>query len=75
MRRGLGYGALALLPLCCIGPPLIVAVGLGAALVWIGSAVAAVAALAVGGAVLATHVRRRRTTACRQPCENVAEPS
>ncbi len=74
MRSSLGAAGIAALAVaCCFGLPLVVAVGLGAALVWTGGAVAGVVALAVGIAALATRARRRRMRACRQPRHYVEE--
>jgi hypothetical protein len=67
LRKSLGAGAIALLPIaCCVGLPLLVAAGIGAAaLVW-GAGVIAALALAVAGVVLLAR-RRARAAGCGVP--------
>lgn len=67
MRRRLGFGALALLPVaCCIGLPLLVAAGLGVvALAEIGGAAMGGVALVAAIALLLGRSRRAPTAACR----------
>jgi hypothetical protein len=67
LRKSLGVGAIALLPIaCCIGVPLLVAAGIGAAaFLWGGAIVGGVVLI---GAVAVVLVRRRaRAAACRVP--------
>lgn len=64
VRKSLGAGAFALLPIaCCIGLPLVLAAGIGgAALVWGG---AIVGVLVIAGIVGLFVVRRRARAAVR----------
>jgi hypothetical protein len=67
VRKSLGIGALALLPIaCCIGLPLIVAAGIGAAALAWGGAVVGAVVIATAAAFLVLR-RRARTQACRRP--------
>ena len=64
MKRGdvKGLGLIVLLPICCLGLPLLVAASVGvAAVVWIGAIVAGAIAVAAVGVVAAARVRRRRS--------------
>jgi hypothetical protein len=73
VRKSLGAGAIALLPIaCCIGLPLLAA-GVGAAaLVW-GGAVAGGVLVATLAAVLLLR-RRARAAACPRPLLERASP-
>jgi heme exporter protein D len=73
-RKSLGAGAIALLPIaCCLGLPLLVAAGTGAAtLVW-GAGVIAALALAVAAVVLLAR-RRARAAGRRVPPRDEARP-
>ena len=65
MKRGdvKGLGLIALLPLCCLGLPLLVAASVSvAAVAWIGGIAAGAVAFAAVAVVAAARVRRRRST-------------
>jgi hypothetical protein len=66
--RAVGLGVLALLPICCIGLPLLAAASISvAALAWGGAAVGAVVAI---GALSVVLLRRRSSAgACPAPDE------
>jgi len=58
-----GLCLIALLPICCLGLPLLVAASVSvAAVVWIGAIVAGPIAVAAGAVVAAARVRHRRST-------------
>ena len=64
MKRGdvKGLGLIALLPICCLGLPLLVAASVSvAAVVWVGAIVAAAVAVAAAVVVVAARARRRRS--------------
>ena len=57
-----GLGLIALLPICCLGLPLLVAASVSvAAVVWIGGIAAGAVAFAALVVVVAARVRRRRS--------------
>ena len=65
MKRGdvKGFGLIALLPICCLGLPLLVAASVSvAAVVWVGAIAAGAIAFAAVVVVVAARVRRRRST-------------
>ena len=65
MKRGdvKGLGLIALLPICCLGLPLLVATSVSvAAVAWIGGIAAAAVAFAAVVVVVAARVRRRRSS-------------
>ena len=65
MKRGdvKGLGLIALLPICCLGLPLLVAASVSvAAVVWVGAIAAGAVAFAALVVVVAARVRRRRST-------------
>jgi len=67
LRKGIGVGGIALLPIvCCVGLPLLLAASVGAAaFVWGGVAIGVLALVAV---VVFVVVRRRaQASACRAP--------
>jgi hypothetical protein len=65
-RKSLGIGAVALLPMaCCIGLPLIVTAGIGAAALAWGGALTGAAVIATTAALLL--LRRSARTASRRP--------
>jgi hypothetical protein len=74
VRKSLGVGGIALLPIaCCIGLPLLAAAGVGAAaLVWGGAVVGGIAVATLAGVLLLR--RRARATACPRPLVERASP-
>ena len=76
LRRNLGIGGVALLPLvCCIGLPLLVAAGLSvAALVWIGGIGVDAVALVAAFVLLYVRARTRRSSAVPVPPTRRSSP-
>jgi len=63
-NKGLGLGLIALLPICCVGLPLLAAASIGvAALAWGGAVVGALVAVVALAVVLRRATTRRRPVA------------
>ena len=65
MKRGdvKGLGLIALLPICCLGLPLLVAASVSvAAVAWVGAIAAGAVAFAALVVVVTARVRHRRST-------------
>ena len=66
--KALGLGLIALLPICCVGLPLLLAAGISlAAFAWGGAVLGGLVAVAAFSGVLLR--RRARASACRIPAE------
>jgi hypothetical protein len=74
LRKTLGTGAIALLPIaCCIGLPLLAVAGVGAAaLVWGGAVVGGIVVATLAGVLLLR--RRARAAARRHQFVELASP-